>query len=392
MPAIAGPVTGKRWRLASAPDMACGAAAILAWPLSSPHAAPGTSGPHRFRMATSWAVRVRLSVGPTCHGFHPWPPTPSAPAGPGTGPRPETLTATGHRSTRAPLLRFCPLQRSRPCRAVRICHVPDEPASVFTGHSCGFPLRRAFGPRCFAWLRGSLATCLPSRARFTRACMTGPLQRQPHGSFIAGFYADDVPDPRRPITRPCRGLHTRDDAHGVWPFAVLLLPAGRDLSPDRPTHLPFPECPPRSFFVEGPAAQCCRVSGGQPLDTHRGFWAFLPASGAPAIPFRRPGPDCPGLCLFQVFGRPCTRRRELVLAPAVGPRSPLPAPSAHELWRARHAAMWATAAMDVRACSPACWRGRRLADPPATCVAARTRSLLEVRHLPRGSTGMMPAH
>jgi hypothetical protein len=250
--------------------------------------------PGRFACASaSGPLATALTRG---HPRHPHPPARA------TGPQPETLNVTGHRSTRAPLLRFCPLQRSRPCRAVRICHVPDEPASVFTGHSCGFPLRRAFGPRCFAWLRGSLATCLPSRARFTRACMTGPLQRRPHGSFIAGFYADDVPDPRRPITRPCRGLHTRGDAHGVWPFAVLILPAGRGVLPRPATHMPFPECPPRVVLVEGSAAQCCRDNRDRPRDTHRGSWVFPPASRFPSFPGT--GPDCPGLCLFQVFGRP----------------------------------------------------------------------------------------
>jgi hypothetical protein len=63
--------------------MACGVAAVLAWPLIAPHAAPGTQALRRFLVATSLADRVRLSVRPIRHGFHPWPPTPFAPAGPG---------------------------------------------------------------------------------------------------------------------------------------------------------------------------------------------------------------------------------------------------------------------------------------------------------------------
>jgi hypothetical protein len=48
------------------------------------------------------------------------------------------LPATGHRSTRAPLLRFGPLQRSKPCCPVRACQAPDDPASVFASTLAGF--------------------------------------------------------------------------------------------------------------------------------------------------------------------------------------------------------------------------------------------------------------
>jgi hypothetical protein len=148
----------------------------------------------------------------------------------------------------------------------------------------------------------AFATCLPSHARPHPGLHTGPPRRRPRRSFIAGFYAADVPDLPWPLARPCRGQRARGDAHGVLPFAVLLLPAGRSASPHRSTHLPFPECPPRAVFVEGSAAQCCRVNRDRPRDTHRGSWVFLPASRF--RPLSRPGPDCPGLCLFQVFGRP----------------------------------------------------------------------------------------
>jgi hypothetical protein len=265
-----------------------------------------------------WRTACASASGPFATAFTRGHPRHSHPPARASGSRPEAKSATGHRPTRAPLLRFVPLQRSGPCRPVRVCQAPDDPASVFE------PLLRvsAAPPSRLASLcmtARAFATCLPTRARLHRACTTGPPRRWPHRSFIAGFYAADVPDPSWPFARPCRGQRTRGGTHGVRPFAVLLLPAGRGESPSRSTHLPFPECPPRAVFVEGSAAQCCRVTT-RPTTGHSprllGFPAGKPRPALPALP----GRDCPGLCLFQVFGRHQTRRRELVLAPAVGLR------------------------------------------------------------------------
>lgn len=217
-----------------------------------------------------WRAACVSASGPFATACSPRPPTPSTTAGPAVKPATRASSAAGHRSNRAPLLRFCPLQRSKPCCTVRACQPPDDPASVFCLHPCGFALRRLRGPRRGASQREPLRPASHPTPGVIRASTTGPPRRWPRGSFIAGLYAADVPDPPWPLARPCHGLHTRGDAHGVWPFAVLLLPAGCGVFPCRATHLPFPECPPRSVFVEGSVAQCCRHNRDRPRDAHRG--------------------------------------------------------------------------------------------------------------------------
>jgi hypothetical protein len=213
-----------------------------------PKAPVGSAWRHPSRTRVRLSVRPFATVSVRGHPRHPHPPARAL------GPQPIAISATGHRSTRAPLLRFWPLQRSKPCCAVRACHFPHGPASAFFIPPLRVSAYAAFATRIVVHAVRVFATCLPTHARYHPGLHTGPPRRTPRRSFIAGFYAADVPDPPWPSARPCRGQHTRSDAHGVQPFAVLILPAGRSVSPRRSTHLPFPECPPRTVLVEGSAA------------------------------------------------------------------------------------------------------------------------------------------
>jgi hypothetical protein len=252
------------------------------------------------------------------------------------------------------------VSRDRPCEAplVRFCS-----PSAFASHAASFvgPIlprigRCRFGVRRAALLAPRVRPALPQPIRSPmRFCARRPRRDPGHvgvpgspysaASVGTGHASSRVRRRRRSATRgriawPGRGapLHP-GGAHGVRPFAVLLLPARlRGRCPPRrsPPAVSRRVCP--DDFRRGinrasrRRSRSChpRCFGRRSIeDVRRGFWAWVFLADNPcrrrACPLARAsfgnGRDCLGLCLSQVC-RSAMRRRSDGLDPVPDRRPP----------------------------------------------------------------------
>lgn len=224
-----------------------------------------------------------------------------------------------------------PLQHLRlALRWVRSCQ-PSDSSRFGVDRPCGFSPRASAARPSF---RGPPGGALPAR-----------------WSFVAGFLARDVSDPRHAgSTRPrqdaelalCLRFTPRQRSWGSMPFAALFLRPGqrKRLRPAHPT-CRFPKAR-LACFRRGDGREFHGSKAADPRGFRRGSWVFPRYSAPPALmrwqhhshPKSRRAAAM-GLGLFQVFGHLSMRQRELDLAL---PARPWPlfhskSPSAHELHR-----------------------------------------------------------
>lgn len=240
-----------------------------------------------------------------------------------------------------------PFSARRSCRAVRVCRPPDDPASAFPlsqvigGLGIGFPSCR---PQTTAGL--ALAVFRSS------GCSAGPYLRWARRAFRRS--RDDAPpgSSRRPLasrddplsrTWPISmHLHqSRRRSWGFMPFAVLLLPHGRQgvFAPARPLAVsqnarldPFSSSDRPSSKVSSPTSPVKATTDRGRLPRLLGFHpAGNPCRHATAYT----GRYCPGLRLSQVLkeatavARRCRPRRIRHPPTAPGPLGPLSAHGFH---------------------------------------------------------------
>lgn len=96
------------------------------------------------------------------------------------------------------------------------------------------------------------------------------------------------------IAQPGRATSGPGGAHGVWPFAVLLLPGSRVPS-HRPAHMPFFRAVrQKGSRLAGPAVLSESINQAAGRDARFGFWAYMPDKPCPLIAIT--GRYCLGLC------------------------------------------------------------------------------------------------
>jgi hypothetical protein len=120
--------------------------------------------------------------------------------------------------------------------------------------ACSKPSRFGVVPASAPTPGGRFAHAVFSASRLALLFSCVRCQTPPRGSFVADFFRASVPDPRRLLSRPDRDRQSPGDVHGIYllPFAVLLPPAGDDVSSTSRAHMPFCHLPPRVSSSRGP--------------------------------------------------------------------------------------------------------------------------------------------
>jgi len=272
---------------------ACAAAALLAWPLLSSRACAG----NRFPIVPHSALRREAAYASA------WArPAHAAPGRATRNRRPKLSLAAGmsRRNSAPPQAALgaspevpSPLQRS--WLALRY---PAPPVSGQFRFGVLTPLRFFASPAVSCAV--SRPSCLTGRGprpgiRADRRCRSGVIHRRILRRRRSG------PQPRH-AREPATALMRCGGAHGVQPFAALILPVAHQgiSAPSAPLAV-FRVL--ASMFFRGAGrlkSRSVAVAGRGASTAAPGFFAI----GKPLPPVSGRGRCCPGLCLFQVFGHP----------------------------------------------------------------------------------------
>jgi len=211
------------------------------------------------------------------------------------------------RPLRAPLLRFFPLQRFGPRRAIRRCHSAGQSRFSVLAHLGRTSAAQA--DRAHAVLRSRW------RQVYSRHACAGPARIMHRRSPCGG-----VPLPGRTISRPCRFLQSRQRSWGSFPSqSCSCLQVRRPLGLVRPLAVSQASHPDN--FVGGPAAQLPhphhqRLAAG----ARRGFWVLSLLASRSRPHFAPGGPILPwALRLSQVFEHRKHRRAGAIFQAADPP-------------------------------------------------------------------------